>query len=78
MRKLIRNLAKIVLLLLLAHSADTKPAEAQQAGKVYRVGYLAGVDSTTAAPLVEAFRQGLRDRGYIEGKNILIEYRYAE
>ena len=43
-----------------------------------RIGYLSEVDSTTAEPLIEAFRQGLRDRGYSEGKNILIEYRYAE
>jgi putative ABC transport system substrate-binding protein len=55
------------------------PAKAQQRGTVPRIGYLSGRgDSSTSDPLVEAFRQGLRDLGYIEGKNILVEYRYAE
>ena len=50
---------------------------AQQTGKVPRVGFL---ETTTAASdvLIEAFRQGLRELGYVEGKNIVIEYRYAE
>ena len=50
-------------------------AEAQQAKKVPRIGFLTGSGNPFA---VEAFRQGLRDLGYTEGKNILIEYRYAE
>ena len=54
-------------------------AQAQQAKKIPRIGYLSGRgDPSTPDPLVEAFRQGLRDLGYIEGKNILVEYRYAE
>ena len=54
-------------------------ADAQQPKKVPRIGYLSGRgDPSTPDPLVEAFRQGLRDLGYIEGKNILVEYRYAE
>src|SRR5437867_5935371 len=52
-------------------------AQAQQPKKVPRIGFLlassAGVDSR-----VEAFRQGLRELGYVEGKNIAIEWRYAE
>jgi putative ABC transport system substrate-binding protein len=53
-------------------------AAAQSAGKVYRVGYLTA-GSVTANPLVlEAFRQGLRDLGWVEGQNIVIEYRSAE
>ncbi len=52
-------------------------AEAQQAAKVPRIGYLAG--SLAAAPHVpEAFLQGLRDLGYVEGRNVVIEYRSAE
>jgi putative tryptophan/tyrosine transport system substrate-binding protein len=57
------------------------PAEAQQPGKVPRIGYLTiGYPPTDArpSPLREAFLQGLRELGYVEGKNILIEYRYAE
>ena len=55
------------------------PAEAQQPQKVPRIGYLSGRgDPSTPDPLADAFRQGLRDLGYIEGKNILVEYRYAE
>ena len=56
-------------------------AEAQQVPKVPRIGYLTiGYAPTEArrAPLREAFLQGLRELGYVEGKNILIEYRYAE
>jgi len=59
------------------------PAEAQQSGKVARIGYLSRdlhpADSRALAPRnLEAFRQGLQELGYIEGKNIIIEYRYAE
>jgi len=52
-------------------------AEAQQAAKVPRIGFLAG--SLAGGPhLPEAFRQGLRDLGYVEGPNVVIEYRDAE
>src|SRR5438309_2083403 len=53
------------------------PAQAQQPKKIPRIGFVSGGDSNTPDPRVEAFRQGLRDLGYIEGKNILVEYRYA-
>jgi len=52
-------------------------AEAQQADKVARIGWL-GNDPVSSAPLREAFRQGLRDLGYVEGRNVVIEYRDAE
>jgi len=54
------------------------PAEAQQAGKIPRIGFLSSVIPTALSARVDAFRQGLRDLGYVEGKNIAIEYRYAE
>jgi putative ABC transport system substrate-binding protein len=54
-------------------------ARAQQPKKVPRIGYVsASGDSKNPGSQVEAFRQGLRDLGYIEEKNILVEYRYAE
>jgi len=54
----------------------SSPVEAQQPGKVPRIGYVSGTDANS--PYIKAFREGLRDLGYIEGKNILIEYRHAE
>ena len=52
------------------------PAEAQQPKKVPRIGILR--TGSAPDPFVEAFRQGLRDLGYVEGKSIAIEYRWAE
>ncbi len=54
------------------------PAEAQQAKKVYRLGYLSAVDPGRESARSEAIRLALRELGYIEGQNIAIEYRYAE
>jgi putative ABC transport system substrate-binding protein len=53
-------------------------AEAQQPKKVPRIGYLSPVSAAGSAASLEAFRQGLREAGYLEGKNITIEYRWAE
>jgi len=53
-------------------------ADAQQPKKIPRIGYLSAVSRSTNATRVEAFRQGLSELGYVEGKNIVIEYRYAE
>ena len=64
-------------LALLALGAAPLAAEAQQAGKIARIGYLAP-NLAARAHLYEAFRQGLRDLGYIEGRNVVIEYRNAE
>lgn len=53
-------------------------AEAQQPGKIPQIGFLSSASVTSSAPSAEAFREGLRGLGYVEGKNIIIEYRYAE
>ena len=73
----IRPATAVVLLLL---SAFLGTAAAQPAGKVPRVGYLlAGSHSDPQRQrLLEAFRQGLRELGYVEGQNIAIESRWAE
>src|SRR5262245_34436999 len=54
------------------------PARAQQPKKIPRIGYLIGQSRSTAAVRIDPFRQGLRELGYVEGKNIVIDYRYAE
>jgi len=55
------------------------PAEAQQQAKMPRIGYVSGTGSTfNPGPYVEALRQGLRDLGYTEGKDFVIEFRGAE
>ena len=53
-------------------------AEAQQPTKVPRIGYLAPTFPSSAPVRREALRQGLRELGYVEGKNIVIEWRFAE
>ena len=62
----------------LAVVATPLAAQAQQAGKVYRIGCLMSPSSSSERARDEAFRQGLRDLGYAEGRNIVIEYRYAD
>jgi ABC-type uncharacterized transport system substrate-binding protein len=53
-------------------------ADAQQAGKVPRIGYLRVTSPSDRPPLLDAFRQRLRELGWVEGQNIVIDYRYAE
>ena len=53
-------------------------AEGQQSKKVARMGYLTGTSVSADSARIEAFRQGLRAIGYVEGKNIVIEWRSAE
>src|SRR6266581_9681101 len=64
-------------LALLALGAAPFAAEAQPAAKVARIGYL-GTNRATAPGMVDAFLQALRDLGYVEGRNLVIEYRDAE
>ncbi|MGN6720178.1 MAG: hypothetical protein ACTHLX_22655, partial [Candidatus Binatia bacterium] len=52
-------------------------AEAQQATKIHRTGYLSGSSPSTSANRREAFQQGLHELGYVEGKNIVSEWRWA-
>jgi len=73
MKKNIKILTLCVLLLALCYSAS-----AQQPKKVPRVGYLSPSDSGSESTRSEAIRRALRERGYTEGQNIAIEYRYAE
>ncbi len=53
-------------------------AEAQQAGKVYRIGFLGAETSATNRHFLEAFRLGMREHGYVEGQNLTIEERWGE
>jgi ABC-type uncharacterized transport system substrate-binding protein len=53
-------------------------ARAQQTAKTFRIGFLGATSASSWASRVEAFRLGLRDLGYMEGKNVLIEFRWAE
>jgi ABC-type uncharacterized transport system substrate-binding protein len=72
-RKFIRGLAATIVV-------STVPARAQQAVKTARIGFL--ITAPTASPefraTVDPFRQGLSELGYVEGRNLIIEYRSAE
>ena len=72
-------ISTVILIVVLAMlAAPPLVAEAQPAGKVPRVAYLNVSSAASATSAVEAFRQRLRELGYIEGQNILIEYRWAD
>ncbi len=59
--------------------ASVQLAEAQQAGRTYRIGFLAfGPPPSGASPSLEALRQRLRELGYVEGQNLILEPRYAK
>jgi putative ABC transport system substrate-binding protein len=68
----------IVWLLLTVSVITVVPAQAQEAKKIPRVGYLTLASLSSNLPRREAFLEGLRNLGYVEGQNIVIEYRYAE
>ena len=72
-RKAVIRLTLSTLLLTLSF-----PAQAQQSVKVLRIGFLDSSSRSSESAYVEAFRQGLHELGYVEGKNIIIDYRYAE
>ena len=73
MKKKLTVLTLCVMLFVLCSSA-----EAQQTGKIFRIGFLDNSTASGIAVLLEAFRQELRKLGWIEGKNITIEYRFGE
>ena len=73
MRKKVFGLALSAMLFALCVSA-----KAQQPTKIPRIGYLTNASLSAVSARVEAFRQGLRDLGYVEGKNIVIEWRSGE
>jgi len=68
----------VFLFLIIAAVGAGIVAEAQQAKKVPRIGFIASGTPSTSAPYRDAFQQGLRGLGYVEGKNIVVEYRFAE
>lgn len=68
----------VVFFLLALILAAVNPAEAQQTNNPPRIGFLGNSTAALEANLVGPFRDGLRDLGYVEGQNILIEYRWAE
>jgi putative ABC transport system substrate-binding protein len=73
MNKKIFSLVLATLLLAFVHVS-----EAQQPGKVPRIGFLGNSTAALEANLIAPFREGLRNLGYVEGKNIVIEWRWAE
>ena len=73
MKKQIAVLTLCAMLLALCGSAD-----AQQPGRIFRIGFLDASTASGSAVLVDAFREELRKLGWIEGQNITIEYRFAE
>jgi ABC-type uncharacterized transport system substrate-binding protein len=73
MKRKITVLALCAILFALCSSA-----QAQQPKKDPRIGLLYSVSASSGAPRNEAFRQGLRELGYVEGSNIILEYRYAD
>ncbi|HEX9446289.1 MAG TPA: ABC transporter substrate-binding protein, partial [Candidatus Binatia bacterium] len=69
---------KFILAVAVLLSNTCSSAEAQQPGKIPRIGFLAGVSFPALLSRTEAFQQGLRELGYVEGKNIVVEWRSAE
>ena len=72
-RRILVLFCLLIAVLLIAGSA-----EAQQPAKVPRIGFLGGVSPSANSARIAAFRQGLAELGYVEGKNILIEWRHTE
>jgi ABC-type uncharacterized transport system substrate-binding protein len=70
---------KTIVVLLISWALWLTPfVEAQQTKKVHRIGFLAADSASSTKPRTDAFREGLQELGYLEGTNIVIEYRFAE
>jgi ABC-type uncharacterized transport system substrate-binding protein len=71
------NILRLIAMLIVGCLALHRAAEAQQSGKVPRVGYLQIASPEVQLHLTEAFERGLREKGYTPGRDIVIEYRFA-
>ena len=69
---------KAITLILVLSILVAPLASAQQPGKIYRIGILAGYEQERVSRASEALQQGLHELGYVEGKNVILEYRYTE
>lgn len=69
---------RLALVLAFIAAALASESSGQQTGKVHHIGLLSASSAAGLAPRVDALRQGLRDLGYVEGKNLTIEYRWAD
>jgi putative tryptophan/tyrosine transport system substrate-binding protein len=75
---MIKNVFVFICSLLTAFLLTVSLAQAQQPKKVHRIGFQGAAFPSAVTARIEALRQGLRELGYVEGKNIVIEWRYAE
>jgi hypothetical protein len=66
------NTVRLILTLALGMLVPPLAADAQQAGKVARIGYLSGISSSGSPPTLVALRQGLQELGWLEGQNLVI------
>ena len=68
----------VIALVALGAAAGSRASSAQQRGKVWRVGFLSLGSASLNSPNSDAFLKGMRDLGYIEGKNLVVEWRFAD
>src|SRR5437899_4044001 len=76
--RMIKNVLVFICSLLTVFLLTVSLAQPQQPAKVYRIGYLSNTDAATDSARADGIRLALRELGYIEGRNIAFEYRYAE
>ena len=76
--KIDNSKCRVLWLIAIALVAMSTLVSAQQPKKIPRVGYLSASSASEALVRTNAFRQGLRDFGYVEGKNLIVELRYAD